>query len=208
MNTNETAAALAGELVRRTAVELEASGRHVHLTREAVEALFGPNHRLTPVKDLSQPGQFACAERVTLVGPKGEVKNVVVLGPERKDCQVEISLTDAITLGVKPPVRLSGDIADTPGILLRHGERELRLNRGLIVAKRHLHLSEEDARTMGVADGQSVRLHTLTARPLTFSGVEVRVSPRFATYAHIDYDEANACGFQRGDMGLLEPFHA
>ena len=193
------------ETIRGLTVEMEASGRHVHLDRAGVEQLFGPGYRLNRVKDLSQPGQFACAERVTLVGPKGELKNVVVLGPEREACQVEISLTDGVILGVTPPVRLSGDIGDTPGILLRHGSRELRLSRGVIAAKRHIHMTPGDARRFGVADGQQVRLRAITGRPLTFDEVEVRVSEKFATAAHLDYDEANACGFRKGDRGLILP---
>lgn len=136
---------LAEAVVRRVTVEIEASGRHVHLSRAGVDQLFGVGYRLNRVKDLSQPGQFVCAERVSLVGPKGELKNVVVLGPERGECQAEVSLTDAVALGCKPPVRLSGEIEGTPGITLRHGNRELRLERGLIVAKRHIHMTPADA---------------------------------------------------------------
>ena len=192
-------------VITRLTVELEARGRHVHLSRAHVEALFGPNYQLNRIRDLSQPGQFVCAERVTLVGPKGELANVVVLGPERAESQVEISLTDAVALGVTPPVRLSGDVQGTPGITLRRGERELRLERGLMVAKRHIHMTPEDARRFGVENGQAVRLKCLTGRPVTFEGVEVRISPQFATFAHLDYDEANACGFHKGDRGLVLP---
>ena len=199
------AAALAERIVARLTIEIEASGRHVHLSRHDVEALFGPGHRLNRVRDLSQPGQFACAERVTLEGPKGSIPNVVILGPERPESQVEISLTDGVALGVVPPVRLSGDIAGTPGITLRHGDRVLTLDRGLIAAKRHLHLSPADAARFGVAHGQQVRLRCFTARPLVLEEVEVRVSPHYAAAAHIDYDEANACGFRKGDRGLILP---
>lgn len=192
-------------VMARLTVELEASGRHVHLSRAHVEALFGPSYQLNRLRDLSQPGQFVCAERVTLVGPKGELANVVVLGPERPESQVEISLTDAVALGVTPPVRLSGEVQGTPGITLRRGERELRLDRGLMVAKRHIHMTPEDARRFGVENGQGVRLKCLTGRPVTFEGVEVRVSPKFATFAHLDYDEANACGFHKGDRALVLP---
>ena len=136
---------LAEELVARLTIELEASGRHVHLSRADVETLFGAGYRLNRTKDLSQPGQFACAERVTLEGPRGSLKNVVILGPERPESQVEISLTDAVALGLTPPVRLSGDTEGTPGLTLRHGDRVLRLSRGLIVAKRHIHMTPEDA---------------------------------------------------------------
>ena len=196
---------LAEEIVRRLTVEVEASGRHVHLSRAHVEALFGPGFRLTPVKELSQPGQFASAQRVTLEGPRGSSPNVVVLGPEREESQVEISLTDGVVLGLTPPVRLSGDIEGTPGLTLRRGDRAVVLARGLIAAKRHIHLTPEDAARFGVVNGQEVRLRTFTARPVTFEGVEVRVSPRFAAAVHLDYDEANACGFRRGDRGLILP---
>ena len=130
--------ALAEQIVRRLTVEVEASGRHVHLSKADLETLFGPGFQLTRVKDLSQPGQFVCAQRVTLEGPKGSIPNVVVLGPERKESQVEISLTDGVVLGITPPVRLSGDIGGTPGITLRSGDRVLRLDRGVIAAKRHI----------------------------------------------------------------------
>ena len=194
---------LAEEIVSRLTIEIEASGRHIHLSRPDLETLFGVGYRLNRVKDLSQPGQFACAERVTLTGPKGSFQNVVILGPERGESQVELSLTDAVALGVAPPVRISGDIRDTPGITVRHGDRELRLQRGLIVAKRHIHMTPEDARRFGVADKQNVRFQCFTARPLVFENVEVRVSPKYATFVHIDYDEANACGFKKGDRGMI-----
>ena len=196
---------LAEEIVRRVTIEIEASGRHVHLSRADVDALFGVGYRLNRVKDLSQPGQFACAERVTLTGPKGSFQNVVILGPERGESQVELSLTDAVALGITPPVRLSGDIQGTPGLTVRHGERVIRLERGLIVAKRHIHMTPEDAGRLGVADGQNVRFRCFTNRPLVFEQMEVRVSPKFSTVVHIDYDEANACGFQKGDRGMILP---
>lgn len=194
---------LAEQLVRLLTMEMEASGRHIHLSRAHVDALFGPGYQLTPVKDLSQPGQFACKERVTLAGPKGELNNVVVLGPERGESQVEISLSDAVTLGVAPPVRQSGDLQGTPGLTVKHGERTLELDHGLIAAQRHIHMTPEDAALWGVSDNQTVKLKTFTARPLVFDGVAVRVSPKFATVVHLDYDEANACGFKKGDRGML-----
>ncbi len=196
---------LAEEIVRRLTVEVEASGRHVLLSRAHVEALFGPGFQLTPVKDLSQPGQYACAQRVTLEGPRGSIPNVVVLGPERGESQVEISLTDGVTLGVTPPVRLSGDIEGTPGVTLRNGDRAVVLDHGLIAAKSHIHLTPADAARFGVAQGQTVRLKCLTRRPVTLEAVEVRISKDFFAAAHIDYDEANACGFRKGDRGLILP---
>lgn len=194
---------LAQGLIERLTVEIEASGRHIHLSQAHLEALFGAGHRLERVKELSQPGQYVSAERVTLEGPKGCIDHVVVLGPVRPESQVEISLTDAVILGVTPPVRLSGRVEGTPGLLLRHGGRELRLERGLIVAQRHIHMTPEDAERFGVEQGQRVRLRCFTGRPVIFEGVEVRVSPQFATAVHIDYDEANACGFRKGDRGLI-----
>ena len=184
-------------------VELEASGRHVHVTKEQAKELFG--HSLTPKRPLSQPGQYLAKERVTVVGPKGEFANVAVLGPERKEAQVEVSLTDARTLGVEAPVRLSGDVKGSPGILLRGEKGCVPLNQGVIAAQRHIHLTPEDAKKFGVQDKQVVKLQTYTARPVLFEDVAVRVSPDFASYVHLDYDEANACGFQKGDLGRILP---
>ena len=184
-------------------VELEASGRHVHVTKEQALELFG--HPLTPERPLSQPGQYLARERVTVVGPKGEFARVAVLGPERKAGQVEVSLTDARTLGLDAPVRLSGDVKESPGILLR-GERGcVILPEGVIAAKRHIHLTPEDAEKFRVKDRQNVKLQTYTARPVIFEDVAVRVSPDFASYVHLDYDEANSCGFRKGDLGRILP---
>ena len=194
---------LATEIVRLLTIEMEASGRHIHLTRTHVDALFGVGYKLTPIKELSQPGQFACKERVTLVGPKGELKNVVVLGPERGESQVEISLTDAVVLGIAPPVRQSGDLTGTPGLTVRNADRMVTLDHGLIAAQRHIHMTPEDAARWGVADNQTVRLKTFTARPVVFDDVVVRVSPKFRTMVHLDYDEANACGFKMGDRSMI-----
>ena len=200
---NVSVESLAAELVRLLTIEIEASGRHIHLSRAHVEALFGAGCHLTPVKDLSQPGQFVCRERVTLEGPKGKLNHVVVLGPERDESQAEVSLTDAVALGLTPPVRQSGDLRDTPGITVRNGDRSVTLGRGLIVAQRHIHMTPEDAARWGVSDNQTVRLKTFTARSLVFDGVAVRVSPKYATMVHLDYDEANACGFHQGDRGMI-----
>lgn len=184
-------------------IELEASGRHAHLTREAVEALFGKGHALTRVSDLSQPGQFACSERVTVVGPKKSIQNVIVLGPERPETQVEVSATDALALGIKAPVRMSGEIGATPGAKLVGPAGELELANGVIVAMRHIHITPEDAERFHVADGQAVDVKITGDRSLTFCNTIVRVSPKFATYMHIDYDEANACGFTKGMRGMI-----
>ena len=188
-------------VLKRIFIELEASGRHVHVTQAQAVALFG--HPLTPKRPLSQPGQYLANERVTVIGPKGELANVAVLGPERTAGQVELSMTDARGVGITAPVRLSGDIANTPGAKLRGQMGEITLPQGVIVAKRHIHITPEDAEKMGVTDKEIVRLQTYTSRPLVFEDVVVRVSPDFQTYVHLDYDEANACGFQAGDLGRI-----
>lgn len=188
-------------VTERVFVELEASGRHVHVTAEQAKALFG--HPLTPQRPLSQPGQYLAQERVTVIGPKGEFQNVAVLGPERKEGQVEISLTDGRQLGIDAPVRLSGDVRNTPGAVLVGSLGRVTLPQGVIVAKRHIHLTPEAAQRFGVRDKQTVKLRTFTDRPLIFDDVVVRISPDFAPYAHLDYDEANACGFHKGDLGRI-----
>ena len=188
-------------IIGRLFIELEASGRHVHVTARQAQKMFG--HGLTPKRPLSQPGQFLAHERVTVMGPKGEFQNVAVLGPERKEAQVEISLTDGRTLGVTPPIRQSGAVRNTPGISVLGPLGRIDLENGLIAAQRHIHLSPAEAENFGVTDGQVVRLQTFTARPCIFEDVVVRVHPDFRGAAHLDYDEANACGFQAGDLGRI-----
>jgi propanediol utilization protein len=185
-------------------IPLEASGRHVHVTREDLDVLFGRGHQLTKSAELSQPGQFSCKERVSVVGPKGKFPSVVILGPERKETQVEISLTDVTTLGVAAPLRLSGHTVGTPGVKLVGPHGEVELKAGVIVAKRHIHMTPEDAAVYGLRDGQTVSVHVFGEREITFGNVALRVSPTFATYMHIDYDEANACAFTKGMVGFLE----
>ena len=188
-------------LQRQLFVEMEASGRHVHLTEEQVMILFG--HGLTPVKELSQPGQFVAQERVCIKGTKGELKNVAVLGPCRPLTQVEISLTDARNLGIDAPIRLSGDVKNTPGCTIIGPKGTIVSDSGVIVAKRHIHMSQEDAQLQNVKNGDVVRLKTLTNRPVVFDDVAIRVHSQFQTAVHLDYDEANACGFQKGDLGMI-----
>lgn len=195
--------ALAQAVLGRIFVKLEASGRHVHVTKAQAQTLFG--HGLTPKRPLSQPGQYLANERVRVVGPKGSFENVAVLGPERPEGQVEISLTDARTLGLDAPVRLSGNVAGSPGATLEAEAGSVRLEQGVIVAKRHIHMTPEDAAYFGVKDKQIVRLQTFTDRPVVFEDLQVRVNKDFATYVHLDYDEANACGFQKGDLGRILP---
>ena len=192
---------LVDAVIRTAFIPLEASGRHVHVTKEQALKLFG--HDLTEKRPLSQPGQYLCNERVTVEGPKGKFQNVAVLGPARKEAQVEISLTDGRTLGITPPVRLSGDVRNTPGVRLVGPNGQVELENGVIAAKRHIHMSPQDARNFGVTDGQEVSLKTYTGRQLIFENVPVRVSPDFASFAHLDYDEANACGMKDGDLGRI-----
>ena len=195
--------ALARLVMGRIFVPLEASGRHVHVTEEQAKALFG--HSLTPKRPLSQPGQYLSNERVTVMGPKGKMENVAVLGPARKEAQVEISLTDGRTLGIAPPIQPSGKVAGSPGCILVGPMGQVALKQGVIAAQRHIHMTPEDAAHMKVRDNQVVKLQVYTARPLIFEDVQVRVSPDFATFAHLDYDEANACGFREGDLGRIIP---
>ena len=193
--------ALTRVILGRIFVPLEASGRHVHVTAEQARILFG--HGLTPKRPLSQPGQYLANERVTVMGPKGKFENVAVLGPERKEAQVEISLTDGRTLGITPPIRPSGNVEDSPGCILVGPKGQVGIRQGIIAAQRHIHMTPEDAAHMKVSDKQVVKLQVYSARPLVFEDVLVRVSPDFATYAHLDYDEANACGFRDGDLGRI-----
>lgn len=193
--------ALTDAVLSQLFIDLEASGRHVHVTEAQAKTLFG--HNLTPKRPLSQPGQYLANERVTIIGPKGEFQNVAVLGPERSEGQVEISLTDGKTLGVEPPIRLSGDITDTPHISLLGPKGRVDLPKGLIAARRHIHLTPADAARFHVTDGQVIKLQTFTRRPCIFDDVVVRVHKDFAAAVHLDYDEANACGFKSGDLGRI-----
>ena len=183
-------------------VLVETSARHLHLSQEHLEILFGKGHELTVKKMLSQPGQFACEEKVEVIGTKGSLK-MSVLGPVRKDTQVEVSLTDARSLGVAAPIRESGDIAGTGACKLVGPEGEVELTEGVIAAKRHVHMTPEDAERLNVKNHEIVQVRVEGARPLIFDDVVIRVSPKFATYMHIDYDEANACGFKKGTRGRI-----
>lgn len=175
---------------------VETSARHVHLTTEDLETLFGKGAVLTHKKDLSQPGQFACEERVKLVGPKKEIANVIILGPVRPATQVELSYTDARTLGVDAPLRESGDLAGTPGLRLVGPAGEVEISAGAIVAKRHIHMTPEDAAAYGVENGQIVSVKIESERSAVLGDVVIRVSPKFSLAMHIDTDEANAaCAF-------------
>ena len=176
---------------------IETSARHVHVSAKDLEILFGEGHKLTNKKDLSQPGQFACAEKLVVVGPKGSVK-ASILGPTRPASQVELSLTDARSIGVSAPIRESGDIKGSAGCKLVNPDTgaELELTEGVIAAKRHIHLTPEAAAEMGVADKEIVSVKIESERTAILGDVVVRVSPSFAPAMHIDTDEANAaCAF-------------
>jgi putative phosphotransacetylase len=187
-------------MMRTFQVSVGVSNRHLHLSEQDIETLFGKGHGLTFKKDLSQPGQFACEETVTLVGPKGEMPGVRVLGPARKESQVELAVTDAVKLGIKAPVRDSGNLENTPAIEIRNGEKKLFLDKGVIVAMRHIHATEEDARKYGLKDGDLVKVKADSPRGGEFDQVLVRVKNTYALDFHIDTDEANAFGLGNGDL--------
>jgi len=181
-------------------VLIETSARHVHVSQADLDTLFGEGYALTPKKDLSQPGQFACEERVAVVGPKGSFPAVSILGPVRPSSQVELSLTDARSIGVKAPVRESGDTAGSPGAKLVGPKGEVQLTEGVIAAKRHLHLDVKTAGEFGIGDGQIVSVKVDTPeRSLVFGDVVARVGDNYAPAIHIDTDEGNAAGLT-GDI--------
>jgi acetate kinase len=182
---------------------VEVSAHHIHLTQEHVEALFGKGHQLTKHADLSQPGQFACKEQLTIAGPKGRIERVRVLGPTRKITQVEIAMTEQFKLGVHPPIRESGDIKDTPGCTLEGTAGSVTLERGVICALRHVHMTPADALRYGVRDKSFVRVRVAGDRELEFGDVLVRVDPSYALAMHIDTDEANAAHVQTGAKGYI-----
>jgi acetate kinase len=185
-------------------IPVEVSARHVHLSQQDVEALFGSGHQLTPAQELSQPGQFACVEKVHLVGPKGRVDNVRVLGPTRKQTQVEIAMTEQFKLGIHPPIRESGDLDGSPGILLEGTAGSAQLKSGVICAQRHIHMTPEDALRLGLRDRYVVRVRVEGERELIFGDVVVRVNPSYRLAMHIDTDEGNAANIRPGAIGTIE----
>jgi propanediol utilization protein len=191
------------ETQRTAPFPVEVSAHHIHLSQEHVETLFGQGHQLTRHSDHSQPGQFACQEQLTIVGPKGRIERVRVLGPARKATQVEIAMTEQFKLGIHPPIRESGDIRDTPGCTLEGPAGNVMLDRGVICALRHVHMTPADALRYGVRDKSLVRVRVAGDRELDFGDVLVRVAPNFALAMHIDTDEANAANVQTGAQGYL-----
>ena len=183
---------------------VEISAHHIHLTQEHVEALFGKGHQLTNHSDLSQPGQYACKEQLTIVGPKGRIERVRILGPARKYTQVEIAMTEQFKLGIHPPIRESGDIVDTPSCTLESPTGSVQIDRGVICALRHIHMSPEDALRYGVRDKSFVRVRIAGDRELIFGDVLVRVDPNFKLAMHIDTDEGNAANVKTGAQGYID----
>lgn len=180
-------------------IPIGVSNRHLHLSESDLHTLFGPGHPLTIKKELQQPGEFAAEETVDLVGPKGTIAKVRVLGPVRKQTQVEISFTDSFVLGVIPPVRDSGSVDGSPGLTLKGPNGELQLKQGVIAAKRHIHCTPEQAAELGVQNGGYVAVMVEGERGLIFQQVLVRVRDTFALEMHVDTDEANASGLKNGD---------
>ncbi len=185
-------------------IPIGVSNRHIHLTREHVETLFGKGYELTKLKDLSQPGQFACKEQLTLVGPSMRaIEGVRVLGPERKKSQVEISRTDSFTLKIKPPVRESGDVAGSAPVTIIGPKGIVTLSEGCIIANRHIHMSVEEGAKYGVSDGEYVDVEMGGERRSLFYDVQIRVHPDFRLEMHIDTDDANAAGVGNGSKVRL-----
>ncbi|MFV0555795.1 MAG: phosphate propanoyltransferase [Lactovum sp.] len=184
--------------LNQATVEVEMSARHIHLSQDAIEQLFGKAYQLRPRKQLSQPGQYASEERVTVVGPKGIIQNVSILGPARAESQVEMSLSDLRILGIEAVVRESGNLEGTPEVTLVNNGNVCRLNQGVIVAQRHIHLSLDEAKDFGVKNGQIVKVKVNGKRPVIFEDVVIRAREGFAADMHIDTDEANACGYFKG----------
>lgn len=194
----------ASEACRTQSILIEVSAHHIHLAQADVEALFGPGHQLTKHADLSQPGQFACKEQLTIVGPKGRIERVRVLGPTRKATQVEIAMTEQFKLGIHPPIRESGDIEGSPGCTLEGPAGSVAIERGVICALRHVHMTPADALRYGLKDKCTVRIRVPGDRELLFGDVRIRVDPNFALAMHIDTDEANAANLRNGAQGFID----
>lgn len=176
------------------------SNRHLHLSKEDIDVLFGKGHELTITKPLSQPGQYACDEKVDIIGAKGTLKGVRVLGPARGETQIEVSVADARTLGIPALVKESGDLANTPGVKLVGPVGEVELSKGAIVAARHIHMHTDDAAKFNVVDKEIVNVETFGGRAIVFKNVMVRVNPSYALEMHVDVEEGNAGSIQNGDL--------
>jgi acetate kinase len=180
------------------------STRHVHLTQATIDRLFGPGHELRVRAPLLQPGQFAAEETVTLIGPRGRMSHVAIVGPPRSDDQIEVSRTDEFTLGIDAPMRESGDLAGTPGLIMEGPAGQVTVDHGVICALRHIHMSPADADVLGLKNRDRVEVAVESKdRRLIFGDVVVRVSPDYRLELHLDTDEGNAAGLQAGEDGLL-----
>jgi putative phosphotransacetylase len=189
--------------VGQLSIIIEGSARHVHVTREDLEALFGAGYRLHSKRELSQPGEFLSEEKVRVEGPRGAIDRISILGPERRATQVELSLTDARVLGLTPPIRESGQLAGSAGCRVVGPAGAVELTEGAIIAKRHIHVTPEDAEAHGLKNQDIVSVRVEGARALTFGEVVVRVSPKFRTRMHLDFDEMNAAGLFGETLGTV-----
>lgn len=185
-------------------IPIETSARHIHISEQHFKVLFGPDKNMTPVKKLSQPGQYACRKRITIVGPKGQLEHVVILGPYRSQTQIELSVTDTRLLGINSIIRQSGDIEDTPGCILLGPHGKVELKKGVIVAKRHIRMTPQEAEIADVKDNDSEFVITTSyERSLIFSDVIIRVDPNFRLAMHVDTDEANAFANEEHPHGII-----
>lgn len=184
----------------KTKLPIALSNKHIHVSQKDLEILFGVGYELTKMKDLSQPGQYACNEKVDVVGPKGTLKGVRILGPVRPDTQIEVSIADAFSLGVQPIVRNSGELSETPGVKVVGPKGEVELEKGVIVAARHIHMHTSDGEEYGVKDKDIVSIRVPGPRGLVFDNVLVRVHPTYALEMHVDLEEGNASGVRNGDL--------
>lgn len=184
-------------------IPVEASAKHAHLSKEDVEKLFGKGYKLTSKRELSQPGQFLSKERINVMGPKGMIKNVAVLGPERNKTQVEISKTDSIALGINSPLRDSGDTKQSGDIYISAGKNMIKAEEAAIIARRHIHMPPKAADKFGLNDKDIVSVKILSDRPVIFEEVLVRVSEKYSLNMHIDFDEANACNLTKDTKGQI-----
>ncbi len=200
---NQISAKVSKAITAASLIQIEVSAKHVHLSDAHITELFGEGASLTPKRDLSQPGQFLCEERVTLIGTKGKMERVAVLGPARSQTQVELSLTDCLTLGVKAPIRISGDVKGSGSITVQGPKGSITVDEGAIVAARHIHMTQKTANEFGIADKQIVKVQAMTDRPLTFDDVAVRVSTQFSDRMHVDFDEANAAAIKGFTLGRI-----
>lgn len=200
---NDLVSAVIDSLHMAGLVEIEVSGKHVHLTQEACEILFGKGMGLIPKRDLSQPGQFLSDQRVNLIGPKGSMKRVAVLGPCRKANQVELSKSDCVALGIDAPIRESGDLEGSAAITIEGPCGRIDLRQGAIIAHNHIHVTEKDSELLNLRDGERVAVEVLSDRPVIFEDVVIRVSSRYSCKMHIDFDEANAASVHGFTLGRI-----